>query len=287
MDLLIILIERVQEMVAGFIRMLPQLALAAIILLITWGVASMVRSGVRRMTRRTRLRLSLAQLLVTLSAVLVWIFGILVALAVVMPGVNAGSLLAVLGLGTVAVGLAFKDNFENLLAGVQIMLRKRMRIGDFIECEGVEGDVEEITLRETHVRERSNELTIVPNSFLFKNPVRIRTDQPERRHEIIVGVGYDCDLDVAADVIAGAVRSAREVDADRRVDVFACKFNESSVDFNVRWWSGSRNIDMHRSRDAVIRAIKRALDSAGIEIPFPQVTASLKEPLRIEQPAKD
>jgi small-conductance mechanosensitive channel len=283
MDVLNILIERVQEMLAGFIRMLPQLALALIVMVVAWAAAGLARNVVHRMTGQTRMRPSLAALLVTMSGVLVWIFGTLVALAVILPGVNAGSLLAVLGLGSVAVGLAFKDIFENFLAGVLIMLRKKMRIGDFIECENIQGRVELITLRETHLRKLNNELTIVPNSFLFKNPVRIVTDATKRRHEITVGVGYGTDLDQAAQVIGGAVRSTEQVEAARPVEVFACEFNDSSIDFTVRWWAGSKELDMHRSRDLVIRSIKRALDQAGIEIPFPQVTASFKEPLRVEQ----
>jgi small-conductance mechanosensitive channel len=282
MDVLNILIERVQEMIAGFIRMLPQLALAFMVMVITWAAAMLMRNVVHRATERTRIRPSLV-VLITLSGVLVWIVGTLVALAVLLPGVNAGSLLAVLGLGSVAIGLAFKDIFENFLAGILIMLRKKMRIGDFIECENIEGRVELITLRETYLRKLNNELTIVPNSFLFKNPVRIVTDAAKRRHEIIVGIAYGTDLDHAAEVIGGAVRSAEQVEASRPVEVFACEFNESSIDFTVRWWAGSKVIDMHRSRDFVIRAIKRALDQAGIEIPFPQVTASFKDPLRVEQ----
>lgn len=110
MDLLTILIERIEDMIAGFVRMLPQLALALIVLLISWLVAHFVRSGIARMTRRTRLRPSLGALFVTLAGVLVWIFGILIALAVLLPGVTAGSLLAVLGFGSVAIGFAFRTS---------------------------------------------------------------------------------------------------------------------------------------------------------------------------------
>jgi small-conductance mechanosensitive channel len=275
-DLVKILIERVEDMVAGFVRMLPQLVLALFVLLITWLVAQLVRSGITRMTARTRLRPSLSALFVTLSGVLVWVFGVLIAMAVLLPGVTAGSLLAVLGFGSVAIGFAFKDIFENFLAGILIMMRKKMRIGDMIECEGVEGRVEQITLRETYLRRLSNELTIVPNSFLFKNPVRIVTDAQKRRHEIVVGVAYDTDLDAAVDVIAGVVREVPEVDSGKPVEVFAREFNDSSIDFTVRWWSGSKIVDMHRSRDGVVRSIKRALDAAKIEIPFPQVTATVR-----------
>lgn len=163
-------------------------------------------------------------------------------------------------------------------------MRKKMRIGDMIECEGIEGRVEQITLRETYLRRLSNELTIVPNSFLFKNPVRIVTDAMRRRHEIIVGVAYDTDLDQAVEVIGTAVQAVPEVDSGKPVEVFAKEFNDSSIDFTVRWWSGSKVVDMHRSRDAVVRSIKRALDEARIEIPFPQLTATFKNARTGEQP---
>jgi small-conductance mechanosensitive channel len=283
MDVVEILITRLREMVAGLVRTLPQLAIALLVIALTWLAASGVRAAVRRITLKTRLRPSLSALFVTLSGVAVWFFGFLIALAVLLPGVTAGSLLAVLGLGSVAIGFAFKDIFENFLAGILIMMRRKMRIGDMIECEGVEGRVEQITLRETYLRLLSAELTIVPNSFLFKNPVRIVTDADQRRYEIIVGVAYGTDLDHAAEIIAAAVNAVPKTNSNRPVEVFAREFNESSIDFTVRWWAGSKPIDMHSSRDLVIRQVKRALDDAGIEIPFPQLVATMKA----EAPAED
>ncbi|MDQ3246672.1 MAG: mechanosensitive ion channel family protein [Pseudomonadota bacterium] len=280
MNLLEILLERVQEMIAGFMRTLPQLAIGLAVLLITWGVTHLIRSAVARLTARTRLRPSLRALFVTLAGILVWLFGILVALAVVLPGVNAGSLIAILGFGSVAIGFAFRDIFENFLAGVLIMLRRKMRIGDVIECEGVEGRVEQTTLRETYLRRLDNELTIVPNSFLFKNPVRILTDARVRRYELTVGVAYDTDLDGLSELIAEAVAPLDGVEKGRPVEVYAAEFGDSSINFTIRWWAGSRPLDMHQSRDHVVRAIKRALDDRGIEIPFPQRVHWFPEPLQ-------
>ena len=285
MDLVNILIERLKDMVAGFVRTLPQLALSVLVLLAAWAVAHVARNLVQRISARTGVRPSLAALFATLAGVLVWILGLLVALAVLLPGVDAGSLLTVVGLGSVAVGFAFKDIFENFVAGVLIMLRRKMRMGDQIECEGVEGRIELITLRETHLRKLDNELTIVPNGFLFRNPVRIVTDADLRRHQIEVGVAYGTDLDEAAGVIETAIRALELVSRSKPVEVFAKEFAESSIDFTVRWWSGSRMIDMHRSRDQVIRAVNRALAEAGITIPFPQVVTTFAEPLQIEQPS--
>jgi small-conductance mechanosensitive channel len=284
MDLVTILIDRVNELIAGLIRMLPQFGLALIVLLVTWGLAQVVRTFTRKVASRARLRPSLVSLFVTLAGILMWVFGLLVALAVLLPGVTAGSLLTVIGFGSIAVGFAFKDIFENFLAGILIMMRKKMRIGDSIECQEVEGRVEQITLRETYLRRLDNQLTIVPNAFLFQNPVRILTDAELRRHEITVGVAYDTDLDGVAEIITGAIRSVELVSKSKPVDVFAREFDDSSINFTVRWWAGSRQLEMHKSRDQVIRAVKRALDSAGIVIPFPQVTTGFAEPLRIERP---
>ena len=283
MDLVSILIERVQDMVAGFIRTVPQLALALVVLLITWGIANLARSIVRRIAARAGVRPSLGALFVTLAGIAVWIFGVLVALAVLLPGVTAGSLLAVVGFGSIAVGFAFKDIFENFLAGILIMMRRKMRIGDHIECEGVEGRIEQITLRETYLRRLDQQLTIVPNAYLFTNPVRIITDADLRRHDLVVGVAYGTDLDQAADVIMTAVRGLELVNRAKPVEVFAREFSDSSIDFTVRWWSGSKQVEMHKSRDQVVRAIKRALDDAEIVIPFPQLTASFSQPLRVER----
>lgn len=231
--------------------------------------------------RRSRLRPSLQTALVTLLRIGVWTFGLMVAATILFPNLTPTKLLAGLGLGSIAVGLAFKDIFENFLAGILILIREPMKIGDDIECEEVSGRVEHISIRDTYLRERSGELVIVPNSFLFKNPIRVLTDRPLRRISLVVGVAYGEDVDAAREVIRSAFASLETVERDRPVDVFATEFNSSSVDFTVRWWTGSAPIDEHRSRDEVAAAIKAALDAAGVEIPFPYRTLTFREPLHL------
>ena len=269
--------DQLQDMGEGFVESLPSLAIAIFIVFLTWIVA---RFGARisdMIVGRTELRASLKTLIDTLVKLGIWLAGLFIAAIVVMPGLTAASLLAGLGIGAVAIGFAFQDIFENFLAGVLIMLREKMRIGDVIECEGITGKVEHITLRETHVRKLSGELTVVPNSILFKNPVEILTDDSQRRHEVVVGVSYDTQLDRAAEVIRQAVEDVEDVLASKGIDIFAQEFNSSSVDFLVRWWAGSTPRDGWDSKDKVVRAVKAALDEAGIEIPFPYVTHTFKE----------
>lgn len=271
--------------------MFPHIVVAFVILLLTVGLSKAATFSVRRVLARTKLRQSLKELFTLLMSILVWVLGLMIAAVIVFPGLTPASILAGLGLGSVAIGFAFKDVFENFLAGIIILFRREMRIGDFIECEGIEGEVDQIAIRESHIRQTDGQLVIVPNSILFKNPVIIRTDQPVRRMTVTCGVAYDVDVDEARDVIRRAVEACESVDQDNKpIQIFAQEFGDSSINFEVTWWTGSKPVEVRESRDQVVSKVKRALDDAGIEIPFPYRTLTFKEPLpllRGTAPAKD
>lgn len=272
-----ILSNQLSGMAAGFVAALPSIAIALVILVITFFVARFAAKLAGKTVDHSHMRESLKQLVHTLAKLGVWIVGLMVAASIVLPGFTPASAIAGLGIGAVAIGFAFQDIFENFLAGVLIMLRQKMRIGDVIECEGVMGRVEHITLRESHIRQLSNELTIMPNAMLFKNPVKILTEDASRRNEVVIGVSYDTDLEQAQEVILNAVRSLEAVNPDKDVIVYAQEFNASSVDFLVQWWAKSTPRDLRLTKSEVIMAIKRALDDAEIEIPFPYITHTFKE----------
>lgn len=276
-----IVLNELQGLIEGAIALLPALAAALVILVLTWAAAWLAGATFARLLRRSRARPSLIEAMTTLTHSIVWIVGLMVAAMALFPNLTPANLVAGLGIGSIAVGLAFRDTFENFLAGFLILLRRPMRIGDDIRCEGVTGRVERITIRDTYVRKRSGELTLLPNSYLFKNPVEVLTDRDLRRISLVVGVAYGEDVDEARAVIQQAMEPVAADQSDRGVQVFATTFNAYSVDFMVRWWVASAPIDEHRSRDRAVSAIKQALDAAGIEIPFPYRTLTFKHPLSL------
>jgi len=264
-------------MTAGLIASLPSVAIGLVVIVLTWIVSKGAGRIAGALVGKAELRPSLRSLIDRLVRLGVWLGGLLTAAIVMIPDLSPASLVAGLGVGSVAIGFAFKDIFENFLAGVLIMLRKKMRVGDTIECESVLGTVEHIALRETYIRHFSGELTIMPNSMLFMNPVEIWTDQDVRRYDVMVGVAYDTDLDAADAAIRKAIEGVDHVVDDKPIQILAHEFNSSSVDFHVRWWAPSTGAATIENRDQVIRAIKRELDAAGIEIPFPYITHTFKE----------
>lgn len=269
--------EQLKSLWAQTLAALPSIVIAASVLVLTWLVAKGAGAISRKIIGQTELRGSLRHLFQKTVKLVIWIIGLMIAAVVVFPDFTPASLIAGLGIGTVAIGFAFKDIFENFFAGIMIMMREKMQLGDVVEVDGILGTVEYISLRETHIRAFSGELNIMPNAMLFQSPVEIWTDKPKRRFEVVIGVSYDTDLDQAAKIIREAVESCELVDKDETIYVLADNFSSSSVDFIVRWWAPSSGSGSALNRDQVIRAIKAALDRAKIEIPFPYVTHTFKE----------
>tara|TARA_Y100000815_G_scaffold78838_2_gene67971 strand:+ start:4132 stop:5037 length:906 start_codon:yes stop_codon:yes gene_type:complete len=267
----------VENMASAFFKSLPNLTIALVILIVTLIAGRIIRAIVSTAMHRARVRDALVTLAQNLISIAAWIVGVAIAMTVIFPSVSPSDIIAGLGLTSVAIGFAFKDVFENFLAGVIILGREKLRIGDVIECEDVYGRVESILIRETHVRETDGELVIVPNSYLFKNPVNIETDRTLKRQELVVGVDYDTDMRKAKSVLQDALAGCESVEQSETMDVQCVSFGGSSIDFKLLWWSGSRPADQRATYDEVAFAVKDALDEAGITIPFPQSTLSFRE----------
>ncbi len=254
----------------------PLLFAALLIILFTALLAKLVGWSLVKLLGSRGLRLSLQDLIHQLSSIGIWIVGLLTATVVAFPGMTPSKALTVLGLGSVAIGFAFKDIFENFFAGMLILWKYPFDRGDFITCSGLTGKVEQITIRNTMIRGLDGELSVLPNATLFKNNVDVLTSQPQRRVRIICGVAYGEDVDAARDVIRDSMLNCDTILGVRTIEVFAQEFASSSINFEVVWWTGSKPTDIRRSRDQVISAIKRGLDDAGIEIPFPYRTLTFQ-----------
>lgn len=265
---------------------LPMMVAGLLALLLTWLIAKVGCSIVdRAFRRRKNVRISLKDLAVQLTSIVIWFVGLMIVAVIVFPGMTPSRALTVLGLGSVAIGFAFKDIFENFFAGILILWRYPFDRGDVIRCQDIFGVVDEINIRNTILRRLDGQLVVLPNATLFKNPVDIVTSKQVRRLTIDCGVAYDEDVDESREVIRKAVEQCKTVSGGAAVEIFAKGFGASSIDFEVTWWTGSTPLEERESRDEVIASVKRSLDEAGIEIPFPYRTLTFKksEPLAVQQ----
>lgn len=204
--------------------------------------------------------------------------GIAIFYALSTLGVRVGPLLGAAGVGGLALAFALQEILGNFVAGILLQLRRPFTIGDQVvtldanKGEAIQGTVRDVNLRVVEIYTFDGETVFVPNSMVLQNPITNWTDTPTRRTTLPVGVSYDTDLAEAQRLILEAVGSAEGVEADPEPQAFVEEFGDSSINFAVRYWHRSEILEMWSARDAVAQAVKRKLDEAGIDIPFPQRT---------------
>lgn len=226
----------------------------------------------RMYMNRYRQEMPAVSLVVQASKVLVLLVGVIIALDKI--GIAITPILTALGVGGLAVALALRDTLENLFAGFYVLASGQIKVGDYIRLEGgEEGFVEDITWRNTVIRQPSDNLIIVPNSKLSSSIV-INFHKPDSELAVIVpvGVSYDSDLEkVERITIEVAKEVQREVEGavpDFEPFIRYTAFGDFSINFNVIL--RAKDVpSQHVLRHEFIKRLKRRYEEEGIKIPFP------------------
>lgn len=263
-----VLWSQVNGLLAGFVRMLPNLVIALVVFGVFFVIAKLVRKGLRRVTDGHRSE-HLGILLGRLGQAVILFVGLIVAVSIVVPGVGGAELMQLLGVGGVAIGFAFRDILQNFVAGILILLNQPFRIGDQIVFKDFEGTVENIETRATIVRTYDGVRVLIPNGELFTNAMRVNTAYASRRSQYDVGIGYGDDLATAQTVFLEAVKQVDGVLTDPAPDAIPWELADSDVKLRVRWWTDARRADVVKTKGAVILAVEKAAKTHGIDLPFP------------------
>ncbi len=262
--------EKVQSLSNSVIVLLPNLVLAAIVFIIFFFIARLLKHSVKRLTRRHRQARNLGLVLGRLSQGITILIGLFVALSIIIPSFKAGDLVQLLGISGVAIGFAFRDILQNFLAGILILLTEPFQLEDQIVFKGFEGTVENIQTRATTIRTYDGRRIVIPNSELFTNAVIVNTAFEHRRMEYDIGIGYGDDLHKAKELILEAIASVDEVLKNPPPDALVMELAGSTIDIRARWWvNPPRRANTLDSRDKVLTAIKIKLVTNGIDLPFP------------------
>lgn len=262
--------NKVQNMINGFMVLLPNIVLALIVFAFFFFVAGKIKGLVKRLTRKHRQARNLGLVLGRLAQGVTILIGLFIALSIVIPSFKAGDLVQLLGISGVAIGFAFRDILQNFLAGILILLTEPFQIDDQIVFKDFEGTVENIQTRATTIRTYDGRRIVIPNSELFTNSVTVNTAFESRRLEYDVGIGYGDDIDRAKQLMLQAIHSVDSVLQDPAPEALVMELAESTVNIRVRWWiKPPRRADALDSRDKVISAIKKKLVENGIDLPFP------------------
>jgi small conductance mechanosensitive channel len=261
-------LQKIESIIQGFFWILPNLGIALVVLLVFLAGAWIARLSVTRLFYR-RGRRDLGDLLGGFAKWGIIAFGLLIVATIVFPSIRPADALATLGIGSIAVGFAFKDILQNWLAGLLLLLRQPFRQGDQIRVADYEGTVEHIEARATLIRTYDGRRVIIPNSDLYTRSLIVNTAFAKRRSEYDVGIGYGDDVEKARQVILDALKGVEGIEKDPAPEAIPWELAGSTVNLKVRWWTDSKRVSVVTGRGQVIEALKKALSEAGIDLPFP------------------
>ncbi|MBT8326384.1 MAG: mechanosensitive ion channel [Bacteroidia bacterium] len=254
------------------IEYIPKLALAIVTLIVGLWLVARITKFTRRMMETREVDVSLIPFV---SGIVNIGLKILLIISVAsMVGIATTSFVAVLGAAGLAIGLALQGSLGNFAGGVLILLFKPFKVGDLIESDGAIGTVQSITILNTILITPADNTAILPNGNVANNKILNYTKENNRRVDLEVGIAYHENVDKAKEVIEKALQGVPGVLENPKPFVSILNFGDSSVNLAVRPFCNSTDYwDVYFLAN---EAVKKALDNAKIEIPFPQRDITIK-----------
>lgn len=263
-----LIVTKLHAVANGFFLQLPNILGGILFLVTAWLLGRLAARWVRRAFSR-REHSDLGHVLGSITFGAIMIAALLIASVIVFPSVQPATIISSLGIGSVAIGFAFKDILQNLLAGILILVNRPYRRGDQIVVKDFEGTVEHIQSRATLIKTYDGRRVIIPNSDVYTSPVIVNTAFPTRRDQFDVGIGYGDDPARAARLFVEAIGRVEGVEADPAPEALPWGLDASSVTLRARWWTKSKRTELVHLRARVIGAIWQAAADNGIDLPFP------------------
>lgn len=267
------------EIWVGFVERIPYFVASIIVILIFWFLSIVFKKIVHKLLGSRSRHQNLVKVFQRVGGALIFFIGFMIAMVIAVPGFTPAKLIGALGIGSVAIGFAFKDIFQNLLSGILLLISEPFRIGDQIVSGDYEGTVEDIKIRATTIRTYDGRQVVIPNSDLYTSALTVNTAYKQRRLQVAVGIGYEDDIEAAKAEIIKALDKIESVSKKATPSVIATGFGGSSIDLMVRWFiEDGTQANKVASIHQVIVGIKNSLDAAGVNIPFPIRTIDLSDP---------
>lgn len=264
-----IIVNKLSSWAREFIRLLPNIALASLILVVGFFIAKWCRSLASKILRRFIHNETLDKLLASLVYIFCLGVTIFIALSVLQLDKALTSVLAGAGIVGLALAFAFQDIAANFMSGIFLFVRKPLLTGDIVKVQDYMGKVVDINIRDIVVKTFQGQMVIIPNKEVLQNPIENYSMLGKRRMDLTVGVSYGDDLQKVKDVTLKAVEGIPNL-AEDPVTLFFSEFGDSSINFEIRIWVNTPEqlTYLQVQSDAVMR-IKKAYDQNNITIPFP------------------
>lgn len=263
-----LIFDKIDAWLDGLFKLLPNIGVAIVLFIVFWFIAKGVGMLIRR-TAYSRDRSSLGDVAGALIRWALVVVGGMLAVTIVAPTITPADLIASLGIGSVAIGFAFKDILQNMLAGILILLRQPFEVGDQIVSGGHEGSVEKIETRATMIKTYDGRRVVIPNSDIYTDSVVVNTAFDVRRSQYDIGVGCNDDWDNARQIMEETCAGVEGVISDPAPETIPVELGDFANVVRLRWWTKSDRASQIHTFGRVLQAVYKALDERGIDMPYP------------------
>ncbi len=242
-----------------------QVTLALVTFLVGWLLINKLVGKVGGILQRRQIDPSLHGFIESLSGVV--LKAMLLISVASMVGIETTSFIAVIGAAGLAIGLALQGSLGNFAGGVLILIFRPIRVGEWIEAQGVAGTVHSIQIFHTVLKSADNKTIVVPNGSLSNGHITNYSREPRRRADINIGIDYGADIKLARKILLQIAEDERVL-RDPEPVVHVVALADSSVNLSLRVWVATG--DFWPVTFGFTELVKERFDAAGIGIPFPQ-----------------
>jgi len=260
----------------------PNLIGAFVVVVAAFVLFKIVSFSLSKILKKSKIEYALIKIILTIIKAIVWTIAALMIAD--QLGINVTAALAGIGVAGIAIGFASQDILSNILAGFIIFFDKPFKVGDYITYENKYGRIEEITIRSTRIRTQDNTYVVIPNQKIINEVVIDHSTNGKTRVVARVDIAYKESIDNARAVILKDVVLIDGVLDEPKADVVVDELGDSGTKLLVRVWIEDASIEK-RVYFATVETVKKALDAASIQIPFPHLQLFVEDDVRIAKTA--
>lgn len=267
---------RIKEMIDSWIPGMVNFGLTLLLALIVWVIGKrLIRLVIRiadRSFERLGMDISVKKFLNSLMRAL--LYALLIFMIADIIGFPQSSIIALLGSGGLAIGLAMQGSLSNFAGGVLLLILRPFQVGDYVVTPSGEGTVRAVGIFYTSLATPDNRTVVIPNGTLSNEPITNVTSQEKRRVDIPVGISYSADIKLAKEIMTRMMLDHPKVLKEEEMQVFVDNLADSSVTMGMRCWAKTE--DFWATKWDLTEELKLKFDAAGIEIPFNQLDVHMK-----------
>ncbi|WP_341220669.1 mechanosensitive ion channel family protein [Polaribacter atrinae] len=278
------IIEKLEVWKEVFIKNIPNIAIAIVVLFIAYFASRGMNSIVNKTIGKKIRQKSVRDLVSRFASALTILVGLYLAMTVLKFDDTLKAIISAAGVSGIVIGLALQGTLSNTISGVVLSFRQNLNIGDWVETNGYSGEVMDINLNYFVIKEADNNMVIIPNKTILETPFKNYSLTTKMRISIECGVEYGADLEKVEALTKEVINSNfDQKKLGKNVEFYFTEFGDSSINFLCRFWIESENaLERLKGKSNAIIKIKQAFDKENISIPFPMRTLEILPNQRLD-----